>query len=87
MIPDFLLVSAPPWVELENASTLVGQAGMDAGQFAAYTAQDDYVAISQWAEDLGICAVGQTIVSAKIFDVGSDDSLGTVNVRIFLIKS
>lgn len=84
MIPDFLILSAPPWQEVENASVLVNMYGMDSQTFAENASLNDFNTITQWAEEAGLLVSPQQVTSARLVDVGAE-SPGEVNVRIWII--
>lgn len=81
---NFLLVTPEGWTEVQNASALVRQGGMDENQLATLIAGHDWPPVTQWAEDVNLIQSGQVITDARIFDLGTQVP-GEINIRLFVI--
>ena len=75
---DFVLVTGEEWVEVQNATELVNQGGMDNLTMASVIAGNDWNGVREWAEAVGVITDQQTILNARMIDSGSD-------VKIWLI--
>ncbi len=77
-LDDFIMVTGEEWVEVQNATELVNQGGMDNLTMASVIAGNDWNGVREWAEAVGVITDQQTILNARMIDSGSD-------VKIWLI--
>lgn len=81
---DFLLITAPDWTEVQNATVLV-RTMMDEQHMANLIASDDWGPVTQWGEDVGLLQPGQQIIDARLFDLGAGPG-GEPNFRFWIVK-
>lgn len=75
---DFILVTGQEWVEVQNATELVNQGGMDNLTMAGAIAGNEWNGVREWAEAVGVITDQQTVLNARMIDSGSE-------VKIWLI--
>jgi len=77
-LDDFIMVTGEEWVEVQNATELVNQGGMDNLTMASVIAGNDWNGVREWAEAVGVITDQQTVLNARMIDSGSE-------VKIWLI--
>lgn len=77
---DFVLVAGEEWTEVQNASVLVNQGGMDNLTLAAAIANQEWNSVREWAEAVGVITETETVENARMVDAGTDIHVWIVKV-------
>ena len=70
---DFVLVAGDEWREVQNASVLVNQGGMDNLTLSAAIANHEWNGVREWAEAVEAITSSETVLNARMIDAGVGD--------------